>query len=436
MAGKLEKIYDWLASSFASLRLAVSLLILLAAVSVFGTLIPQGQAPQAYIQRYGEGAYGYLKLTGLIDLYHSWGFRLVTTLFAVNLVVCSLRRMKGLIRRTFNPTIQRTAESIMALPIFNELPAHGKADVLERALVEKRYRIRKDGRHIYGTKGVLGLWGDMVTHVSILIILLGALAGSIGFVGTVNVYEGDWTDQFYNWNKSQDEPLGFSLYVDKFTLQHYPAILTITVRGRTTGQKEGVFEAREGMPFQVPGTGYKVVPVSIDYDSREALLKIYRGDALAGIYETGQPDGGSQAPTHFNYDFSLSSFTEPVLKSVASMVRIVRNGQEQARAAVEINKPLKYGDLTIYQIGYAKDPAGRVYTVFQVVNDPGIPLVWAGFILLLLGLFLSFFFYHRQIWIRVEDDRIVVGGFSNKDMAGFMREYSGVVKRFVQEIEP
>ena len=60
---------------FSSMRLAVLLLIILAAVSVIGTFIPQAQDPQIYIQRYGEETYGRLKLFGFIDLYHSWGFR-------------------------------------------------------------------------------------------------------------------------------------------------------------------------------------------------------------------------------------------------------------------------------------------------------------------------------------------------------------------------
>jgi cytochrome c biogenesis protein len=435
MADKFEKAYDWTMRAFSSLRLAVLLLIVLAAVSIFGTFIPQDQQPQFYIQKYGVDVYHDLKLLGLIDLYHSWGFRLVTSLLTLNLVVCSIRRMKGIVRRTFNPTVVRSAESIKALPIFNELPP-GRADVLERALVEKRFRIRKTGAIIYGSKGVIGLWGDVVTHISILLILLGALVGSLGFVGTVNVYEGDWTDQYYDWNKGKDEPFGFSLYVDKFTLEHYPTTLRITVRRRGTGQMTGVFETKEGKAFTIPGTDYKVIPVGVDYDKQEALLKIYKGDDLDGVYETGAPDGGTQAPTNFDYTFSLASFSEPILKSVSSGVRIVKDGREQERGTVEINSPLKYGDLTIYQISYARDGAGRFYSGFQIVRDPGLPLVYAGFVLLLAGLFFSFYFYHRQVWICVEEDRILVGGSSNKDIVGFMREYSGVVKRFLQEVEP
>ena len=38
----------------------------------------------------------------------------------------------------------------------------------------------------------------------------------------------------------------------------------------------------------------------------------------------------------------------------------------------------------------------------------------------LAGLFLSFYFYHRQVWIYIEDDRVIIGGTTNKDPVGFM----------------
>ena len=98
--------------------------------------------------------------------------------------------------------------------------------------------------------------------------------------------------------------------------------------------------------------------------------------------------------------------------------------------------PMEQVQLAELRAGLGKDPQGRYYSGFQIVRDPGVPLVWTGFVLLLAGLFLSFYFYHRQVWVYVEDDKIVVGGTTNKDWRGFMREYGGVVKSFVQEVEP
>ena len=56
---------------------------------------------------------------------------------------------------------------------------------------------------------------------------------------------------------------------------------------------------------------------------------------------------------------------------------------------LEVNRPLKYGGYTFYQSGY--NPRDLAYTSFEVVKDPGVPVVYAGFGLMLVGLFIVFY---------------------------------------------
>ena len=421
---------------FSSMRLAVLLLIILATVSVIGTFIPQAQDPQIYIQRYGEATYAKFRLLGFIDLYHSWGFRAIVAMLGLNLLVCSLKRLKGIIRRTFRPDAEKSPEFIRGLNIHNDLPSPDKVHVLERSLTDKKYRIIKSGRNIYAAKGILGPWGDMITHLSILTVLVGALVGSLGFVGTINIYEGDWSDQYYNWNRGRNESFGFRLNVDNLSVVHYPVSFKIMVRDRATGVKVGIYKAVEGSTLLLSDKRYKLIPEKVDLERREAILDIYSGERVIGTYDTGLPEGGPLAPPLFIYSFVVHTMGEPVTKSIASRVRLTKDGQTVKEAVVEVNRPLKFEGLVIYQTAYGKDPQGRYYSGFQVVRDPGVPVVWAGFILLMAGLFLSFYFYHRQVWIYIEDDRVIIGGTSNKDTVGFMREYGGIIKAFMQEVEP
>jgi cytochrome c biogenesis protein len=65
------------------------------------------------------------------------------------------------------------------------------------------------------------------------------------------------------------------------------------------------------------------------------------------------------------------------------------------------------------------------YTGLQVSKDPGVPIVWAGCIILVTGLFVTFFISHRRIWVRAENHkggiRLSVAGMANKDPAGLHR---------------
>ncbi len=84
-----------------SIRLTVILLLILAATSVIGTLIPQGASPADYIMRYGEIVYRLLYAFDLLDMYHSWFFRLLIGLLAVNIIACTVKRFPGIWKIVF-----------------------------------------------------------------------------------------------------------------------------------------------------------------------------------------------------------------------------------------------------------------------------------------------------------------------------------------------
>lgn len=436
MSNGSKKIYKRLVDFFSSLKLAILLLILLAAVSVLGTLVPQEQDPAMYVERYGPDTYGYLRAAGLIDLYHSWGFRLLMSLITVNLLVCTLRRFRGVLGRTCGPEAEKMPESIARMKLNNELPSPGSVSILERALTDKGYTLLKRGRFIYGTKGRIGAWGDMVTHFSILMVILGAIVGSLGFISTVNVYVGGSTDVAYNWTTGRDEPLGFTLYVDNFSRKFYSSAMKVSVREWSTGRNVGVFDVRDGGAFRIPGTAITVSPDMVDTVRREVLLNLYVEGTPIGRFDTGDPAGSRDLIPGINYMFSLESFDMPAVKSILSTIRIVRDGRMVKQGVIGVNSPLRFEGLTVYQTSYGETEDGRGYTGYQIVKDPGVPLVWAGFVFIMVGLFISFYFYHRQVWIYVGDKSISLGGTTNKNWEGFMREYGGLIKSFMREVEP
>src|SRR4030043_1107576 len=80
---------------FRSLKLTISLFILLALLSIIGTVITQNATKTEYIQRYGIGLYEVLNFFTLFDMYHSWWFSAVLLLLVINLIACSLHRFPG-----------------------------------------------------------------------------------------------------------------------------------------------------------------------------------------------------------------------------------------------------------------------------------------------------------------------------------------------------
>src|SRR4030067_2213510 len=80
---------------FRSLKLTISLLILLAVLSIIGTVITQNAIKDAYIQRYGVKLYEVLNFFNLFDMYHSWWFSAILLLLVINLIACSVHPLPG-----------------------------------------------------------------------------------------------------------------------------------------------------------------------------------------------------------------------------------------------------------------------------------------------------------------------------------------------------
>jgi cytochrome c biogenesis protein len=60
-------------------------------------------------------------------------------------------------------------------------------------------------------------------------------------------------------------------------------------------------------------------------------------------------------------------------------------------------------------------------TGLQIKADPGIPLVYTGFGLLMLGVIMSYV-SHSQIWALQKDGRFYLGGRTNRAQVTFERE--------------
>ncbi|KJS80517.1 cytochrome c biogenesis protein ResB, partial [Desulfosporosinus sp. BICA1-9] len=82
---------------FSSMKLGLALLGIIALVSAIGTVIPQ----EAINPEEAKAVGGLWKMMGLTHLYSAVWFRLLLGLLCINLIVCSLQRLKGIYHRTF-----------------------------------------------------------------------------------------------------------------------------------------------------------------------------------------------------------------------------------------------------------------------------------------------------------------------------------------------
>ena len=99
---------------FRSLKLTIFLLILLATLSIIGTLIKQNAPSGEYIQRYGVGLFNVLDFFDLFNMYHSGWFSAILMLLVVNLITCSIHRFPAVWNQIFHgPGAKELGDSML-----------------------------------------------------------------------------------------------------------------------------------------------------------------------------------------------------------------------------------------------------------------------------------------------------------------------------------
>ncbi len=89
----------------------------------------------------------------------------------------------------------------------------------------------------------------------------------------------------------------------------------------------------------------------------------------------------------------------------------------------------------------AKDLKTGVYTGLQVSHEPGQWAVWAGVVLMAIGLTFVFYVIHVRFWVvPVVDARgqtlLWVGGTANRNRDAFELRFKNVVEQIQKEVKP
>jgi cytochrome c biogenesis protein ResB len=140
------------------------------------------------------------------------------------------------------------------------------------------------------------------------------------------------------------------------------------------------------------------------------------------------PVGGAQQVDGFALrldGFNVSYYDDGTVREYRATVTIIDGNQMQTRD-ITINGPISYRGLTFLLYGYDSNgvyESGKAsWVAFQIKNDAGIALVWAGAAVTLIGIMLSLYVSHKRIWIIFYKERTILGAISNKKSARFLRD--------------
>lgn len=122
-------------------------------------------------------------------------------------------------------------------------------------------------------------------------------------------------------------------------------------------------------------------------------------------------------------DFNVTYYKSGSPKEYRSSITVLESGVPVLQKDIIVNDPLRYKGVNFFQSSFKKIPfEGRYHTVLQVTKDPGVWVVYIGFILIIIGCFITFFMSHQRVCVEVIGDknqnRIMVAGISDKNKLG------------------
>lgn len=436
-----------------SLKLTIVTLLLLAATSVIGTIVPQNLPLDQYRHLYGETATTVLRALQLFDMYHSWWFLGLLGLFAVNLLACSLRRLPVVWRTVSRPVLFAEESLLKTLPnrrvLQTPLPPAEVNSRLENLLRQRfaKPKITERGEQtgFFSQRRPYARFSVYLTHLSILFILLGAIIGSVwGFKSFVTIVEGKSVQAVPAPKGDQEINLGFSLRCDDFSISYYEG----SSRPREYRSVLTVLENGVEVP------GFIRIPVLVNHPLRYRGLMFYQSSygmaempkfrflaSIPGgetevelVGRPGQaiklPDGGS---------FQLVDYT-PSFRDwgAVALLEILTPGGKRLGAMAPEHGPQDLPEAEGYKFRLLGSEE-RYYTGLQVAKDPGVPVVWAGCLLLILGSLSAFFLSHQRLWVvtRPSSDgcEVRIGATAHRNQQAFVGQFEQLCSEISEELK-
>jgi cytochrome c biogenesis protein len=426
----------------------------LAVTSIIGTLIPQNEDPQAYFEAFGGVLSRLFNLLDLFDMYHSWWFQLLIVLLTANIIVCSIDRISSNRRILFvrNPSFKLPRfRNLKHRQEFTHTATPQQLKDIYQTFIARRFHhslveATENGFAIYGEKGRWTRFGVYTVHLSVVLLLIGGLIGSIfGFDGFVNIAEGESINQIRLRNSPQMVQLDFAIRCDDFDVSFYDtgapkefrSSLTVLEQGRSVLNKDIIVNdplRYKGISFYQSSYG-QLPPneVVLSFTSNNTGT-VYKNKAMIN-----QP---LQLPEKLG-TFEIKRFLQAAefrgnnIGEAYSGILTPPGGDP-----VQITLPLRFptfdkmrkGNLVIAVV----EQVPRFYTGLQVGKDPGVWVVYSGFILMIIGCYITFFMSHQQICLEIvaagQKSRVIVAGTANKNKTGMEIKVDRLTEKLSQMV--
>jgi cytochrome c biogenesis protein len=397
------------------------LLLLIAVASGLGTALPQGEGADFYRATYGTRPWlGLLDGAAILRLqldhvYSSGWFLALLAWLGLALILCSWRRQWPALRGAMRWIDYRQPRQLSKLTLAESIPTpapQALLPALRDELQRRGWSVQLKSDRLAARSGLMGRVGPLLVHSGLVILMVGAVWG---------VLAGQRLERFLAPGRDLElldrsgEPQ-LTILLDAFRIERDPAGRPEQFRSRLVLRDEHGSLARDisvNHPLRYRGmtlyqADWSLAAISLRIGGSPALELPLRtldqlGDQVWGLALPTRPDG-----------------TEPVLLTLSSEQGPVQVFDASGRSLATLSP----GGAAVTVRGVPL----RVESVLPasgllLKRDPGVPLVYVGFAVALLGGALSLV-STRQLWAVAEPGggALHIGALCNRNLPALARE--------------
>lgn len=433
MGSHSQKIVNALWRVFISLKLTFVLLALIAIGATLGMSFDQTVTYEEFYQSRSNADVStwLLSFFELYDTFHSWWFSCAILLLAANLIACSIERLPRIYFDAVKPRPFLTDRRLDGLNLNHELSLSTKEEAqaivrkFHHALLPTKKSIGERDYYFVDTK-ILGRFGVYIVHIALLIIMFSSIyATQNGVDGHVLIEEGKKT-RFITakgaGGVTYTHDLGFYIgckdfrlrtFVDNSPMEYESDLFIENSKFQPVSHKT----VRVNEPLSYLGYTFyqssfkpviseKVVEIEI---SDNAQFKERRRLRLGEEFLL--PDGERIIPEKIYEDFA----------GLGQALRIQKKHLDSSSTYFHIFRRYPEFDRNIRNDTFAVAflEADQQYaTGLSIGNVPGISIIFSGFLILLVGLYLCFFTSPVRYFARIDSGQnirvlLAAQGFRN-----------------------
>jgi cytochrome c biogenesis protein len=420
---------------FASVKLALFTLFFLATTSVIGTIIPQKETAQWYIDRYGEASANLFQILSITpDMYSSGWFLSLLGLLCINLIICSLDRFPGVWRQikadNLATPLTRLEKMTPQSQWQSDNPLSSSASALKTTLNTNGWKAKErsldNGILLFAQKGAMTRTGVYIVHVSILFIFAGAIIGSaLGFKASVMLPETRTTDKVYTFDTHAAIDLGFEVRCDRFNIEFYDNGMPKAYRSHLSILEDGKVVTEKAIVVNNPLSYKGITFYQSSYEPYQEFL----------VTITNKKTGLSEnviIPYKEQHSFEKNGLRLGIINA---------EGRGQSVSRIKIWLTDDNGDPSLFWLddgeqvtvertknNYTVSAKQMYATGLQIAKDPGVWTVYTGCALMIVGLIVAFFMSHQRIWLYIREESdgkssILMTGNANKNKFHFEKTF-------------